>query len=63
MGKELIPIEPAPDKKDWHPWLKLPLKFRDLMTVMKFNWGYDTEPEPHLGGRSVYLPRGKVLGG
>jgi choline dehydrogenase len=33
------------------------------MTVMKFNWGYDTEPEPHLEGRSVYLPRGKVLGG
>jgi choline dehydrogenase-like flavoprotein len=50
-------------KKDWHPWLALPLKFRDLMTVMPFNWGYDTEPEPHLNGRSVYLPRGKVLGG
>ena len=50
-------------KADRHPWLALPLKFRDLMTVMKFNWGYDTEPEPHLGNRSVYLPRGKVLGG
>jgi len=50
-------------KKDWHPWLALPLKFRDLMTVMPFNWGYDTEPEPHMHGRSIYLPRGKVLGG
>ncbi|MDB5410628.1 MAG: Choline dehydrogenase [Rhodospirillales bacterium] len=50
-------------KADRHVWLKLPLKFRDLMTVMRFNWGYDTEAEPHLGGRSVYLPRGRVLGG
>ena len=42
-------------KSDRHIWLKLPLKFRDLMTVKRFNWGYDTEPEPHLGNRSVYL--------
>jgi choline dehydrogenase len=50
-------------KPDRHVWLKLPLKFRDLMTDMRFNWGYDTEAEPHLGGRSIYLPRGRVLGG
>ncbi len=50
-------------KADRHIWLKLPLKFRDLMTVMRFNWGYDTEPEPGLDNRSIYIPRGKVLGG
>jgi choline dehydrogenase len=50
-------------KPDRHVWLKLPLKFRDLMTDMRFNWGYDTEAEPHLGDRSIYLPRGRVLGG
>ena len=27
------------------------------------NWGYATEPEPGLGGRSIIWPRGKVLGG
>ena len=27
------------------------------------NWGYETEPEPGLGGRTVIWPRGKVLGG
>src|SRR5690606_7585971 len=27
------------------------------------NWNYETEPEPHLGGRRLPLPRGKVLGG
>ena len=26
-------------KPDRHVWLKLPLKFRDLMTDMRFNWG------------------------
>jgi choline dehydrogenase len=27
------------------------------------NWGFYTEPEPHLGGRKVYTPRGRTLGG
>ncbi|WP_243450891.1 GMC family oxidoreductase [Sphingosinicella sp. CPCC 101087] len=27
------------------------------------NWGYVTEPEPHLGGRRIPIPRGRVLGG
>lgn len=27
------------------------------------NWGYLTEPEPHLNGRQIPIPRGKVLGG
>jgi choline dehydrogenase len=27
------------------------------------NWGYLTEPEPHLNGRRIPVPRGKVLGG
>ena len=50
-------------KNDRHLWLKIPLKFRDLMTDMRFNWGYDSEPEPQLGNRSIYIPRGRVLGG
>jgi choline dehydrogenase len=27
------------------------------------NWQYETEPEPHLNGKRIPLPRGKVLGG
>lgn len=27
------------------------------------DWEYWTEPEPHLGGRRIYMPRGKMLGG
>ena len=29
----------------------------------KLDWDYHTEPEPHCAGRSLYLPRGKGLGG
>ncbi len=28
-----------------------------------YDWKYETEPEPHMGGRRVYHARGKVLGG
>jgi choline dehydrogenase len=27
------------------------------------DWAYTTEPQPHLGGRTVFWPRGKTLGG
>ena len=27
------------------------------------DWDFDTDPEPQLGGRCVYLPRGRVVGG
>lgn len=29
----------------------------------KLNWNYHTEPEPELHDRSVFMPRGKVVGG
>jgi choline dehydrogenase len=29
----------------------------------RYNWGYQSEPEPQLGGRRMQTPRGKVLGG
>ena len=28
-----------------------------------YDWRYESEPEPHMGGRRVYHARGKVLGG
>ena len=29
----------------------------------RYDWGYWSEPEPHLGGRQLACPRGKVIGG
>jgi choline dehydrogenase len=28
-----------------------------------YDWQYESEPEPHMGGRRIYHARGKVLGG
>jgi choline dehydrogenase len=28
-----------------------------------YDWGFRSEPEPHLGGRTLATPRGKVIGG
>ena len=44
-------------------WIKMPLGFSKLFAHPVLNWGYSTEPEPRLGGRTVYFPRGKVVGG
>src|SRR3954469_8566462 len=29
----------------------------------KLDWDFATEPEPHVDGRSLYIPRGRSLGG
>ena len=29
----------------------------------ELDWNYDTTPQPELGGRTIYWPRGKMLGG
>ncbi|WP_434599895.1 GMC family oxidoreductase [Streptomyces sp. A5-4] len=34
-----------------------------LLFKSELDWDLDTEPEPGLGGRRAYLPRGKVFGG
>jgi choline dehydrogenase len=33
------------------------------MNMSRYDWGFRTDPEPHLGGRRLVVPRGKVLGG
>ncbi len=42
--------------------LRVPAAFSRLFRS-RFDWSYDTEPQDQLGGRTVYWPRGKVLGG
>lgn len=49
--------------RDEHLFLKMPLAFLKAMPDPRFNWTYMTEPEPHLDGRQLPLPRGRVMGG
>jgi choline dehydrogenase len=48
---------------DDHFLLRMPLGFLRALLRPEFSWGYFSEPEPHLDGRRIWLPRGKVLGG
>jgi choline dehydrogenase len=49
--------------KDTNIWIHVPLGYGKLFKEKTVNWMYQTEPEPGLGGRQVFQPRGKVLGG
>jgi len=49
--------------KDRNIWIHVPLGYGRLFKSTTLNWMYQTEPEPELGGRTVFQPRGKVLGG
>ena len=43
--------------------IRMPAALSIPMNMAKYNWRYETEPEPHLGGRRLHCPRGKVIGG
>jgi choline dehydrogenase len=43
--------------------IQMPAALSIPMNMAKYNWRYETEPEPHLGGRRLHCPRGKVIGG
>ena len=48
---------------DWHPYIHLPAGFIKTFHMKSVNWAYQQEPGPWTGGRSIYAPRGKTLGG
>jgi choline dehydrogenase-like flavoprotein len=49
--------------RDTHPFIHIPLGMGKLHEWGLFDWGYHTEPEPNLSGRTIEAARGKVLGG
>jgi choline dehydrogenase len=60
-GKSVIVIEFG--GSDWGPLINMPGALSYPMNMARYDWGYRTEPEPHLGGRRLACPRGKVIGG
>lgn len=49
--------------RDSSLWVRMPIGYGRVFYDGAVNWKYATEPEPHLDNRSIYWPRGKVLGG
>ena len=48
---------------DAGPLIQMPGALSFPMNMKRYDWGYRSEPEPHLGGRRLACPRGKVIGG
>jgi choline dehydrogenase len=48
---------------DAGPLIQMPGALSYPMNMSRYDWGYWSEPEPHLGGRQLACPRGKVIGG
>ena len=48
---------------DAGPLIQMPGALSFPMNMKRYDWGYWSEPEPHLGGRRLACPRGKVIGG
>lgn len=48
---------------DMGPFIQMPAALSYPMNMSLYDWGYSSEAEPHLGGRQLVCPRGKVIGG
>ena len=60
-GRQVLVIEHG--GTDAGPFIQMPAALSYPMNMARYDWGFQTEPEPYLGGRVLATPRGKVLGG
>ncbi|MFC3550942.1 GMC family oxidoreductase [Lysobacter cavernae] len=58
---KVLLLEAGP--RDRNPFIHMPAGLAKLVTAKRVNWDYVTAPEPQLNGRTLWWPRGKVLGG
>jgi 4-pyridoxate dehydrogenase len=61
QGARVLLVEAGP--RDRNPLIHIPLGMGKMHDYRMHDWGYETEPEPNLGGRRIEAMRGKVLGG
>lgn len=60
-GNLVLLLEAGPENRS--PILHIPAAARYAFNAKRFNWNFETEPEPHLNNRRLPQPRGRVLGG
>ena len=60
-GKSVVVIEEG--GSDAGPFIQMPAALSYPMNMATYDWGLKSEPEPHLGGRQLVTPRGRVIGG
>jgi 4-pyridoxate dehydrogenase len=60
-SKSILVLEAGGHDRHW--LLRLPIGVAKVWNAPRFNWAYQSEPEPFADNRSIYHPRGKVVGG
>ena len=60
-GVKALVLEAGP--QDWSIFIHMPSAFAYPLAGTKYNWHYETEPEPFMDGRRMHCPRGRVVGG
>ena len=59
--RSVLLLEAGP--RDNYLWIHIPIGYGKTMFHPEYNWGFHTDPDPHMNGRKVYWPRGRGLGG
>lgn len=60
-NKTVLLLEAGPENKALS--LRMPAAVLSNLNSTKYNWAFQSEPEPHLNGRTLKHDRGKTLGG
>ncbi|MBL8697820.1 MAG: GMC family oxidoreductase N-terminal domain-containing protein [Alphaproteobacteria bacterium] len=61
-GRFKVVLLEAGDDDRWI-WFRVPLGAGFVLLKQRGMWRFQTEPEPHMAGRRMFWPRGRVLGG
>jgi choline dehydrogenase len=62
-GTTVLVLEAGRSDYAWDVFIHMPAALAFPIGSRFYDWKYESEPEPHMGGRGVYHARGKVLGG
>jgi choline dehydrogenase len=60
---QVLVLEAGRPDYSWDVFIHMPAALAFPIGSRFYDWKYESEPEPFMGGRSVYHARGKVLGG
>jgi choline dehydrogenase len=62
-GTSVLVLEAGRPDYPWDVFIHMPAALAFPIGSRFYDWKYESEPEPYMGGRRVYHARGKVLGG
>src|SRR6478609_4857259 len=62
-SNSVLVLEAGRPDRSWDVFIQMPAALTFPIGSRFYDWKYESEPEPQMGGRRIYHARGKVLGG